>query len=141
MVIIEVEVLCLSELNVDMDVVEGAEGVGEVSKESRRAGVVAVVATVQERPQELRWLRPPVVVAATNWCGARRLVVDIYTGSRYVVRTDENSGRELEDETIEEEGEADDQPATLTTPGQTRLGVDVHMFTYASFSVLLSSVE
>jgi hypothetical protein len=42
------------ELNVDMDVVGGAEGIGEVSKESRRAGVVLVVATVQERLQELR---------------------------------------------------------------------------------------
>jgi hypothetical protein len=40
------------ELNVDMDVVGG------VSKESWRVGVVLVVATVQERLQELRWIRP-----------------------------------------------------------------------------------
>jgi hypothetical protein len=46
MVIIEVEVGVFElELDVDMDVVGESEGVEEVSKESRRAGVALVVAT------------------------------------------------------------------------------------------------
>jgi hypothetical protein len=40
-------------------------------------------------------------------------VVDIIHFAR---RTDEDSGCEPEDEIIEEEGDTDDQPATLTIP-------------------------